>query len=127
MLDRFQRLDAKRGTRDVAQLSRLPMLVELLPRAVDGVLLGVEQMLNEKNEFDLLTLINAISRSILRRTEKSELPLPVAQHVRLEASELTYLADGEELLDRICGATHASCSARSSRAISSCAASLAGW
>src|SRR5438105_15873030 len=103
------------------------MLVQLLPGAVDRVLLGVEQMLDEENQLDLLALIDPIPRSIFRRTEKAKLALPIAQHVRLETGELAHFADREELLNRIGSAAHTSCSARSSRAISSCAASFAGW
>src|SRR5689334_1733599 len=102
------------------------MVVELLPRSVDRVLLGVEQMLNEQDQLDLFTLIDAIAGAILGRIEKAKLALPIAQDVRFEPGELAHLADREEFLNRIGCTAHASCSARSSRAISSCAASFAG-
>src|SRR6266576_2515297 len=102
------------------------MVVQLLSGAVDRVLLGVEQMLDEKNQLDLLALIDAIPRSVLRRNEKAKLTLPVAQDVRLETGEIADLANREELLNGIGRVAHASCSERSSRVISSCAASLAG-
>src|SRR5436305_1390004 len=100
------------------------MLVDFLPRALDGVLLRVEQMLDEENELDLAPLIDAIAGAVLGRIEEAELTLPVAQHVRLEIRQLAHLADAEEFLDGFGG--HASCSARSSRVISSLIASRAG-
>src|SRR5437868_11121252 len=103
------------------------MVVQLLTRAVDRVLLRVEQVLHEQDQLDLLPLIDAIARPVLRGAEEAKLAFPVSEHVRLEAGELAHLADGEELLHRVGGAAHTSCSGRSSRAISSCAARLAGW
>jgi hypothetical protein len=84
-----------------------------LARALDGVLLGVEQMLDELDQLDLATLIDAVAGSILRGIQEAELALPVAKDVRLELRELADLADAEELLHGFGG--HASCSARSSR------------
>src|SRR4051812_8198377 len=81
-------------------------------------------MFHEHDELDLATLVHAIPRSILGRIEKAELALPVAQHVRLEIGELTHFADAEELLNGL--RAHASCSARSSRVISSRTANRAG-
>src|ERR1051325_2276193 len=114
---RFHRLETQRGAGDGLQVARFAMLVPFLACALDRVLLGVEQMLHQQNQLDLLALINAIPGSILRRIEKPELAFPVAQHVRLEIGDLTDLADGEVFLDWF--RTHVSCSARSSRDISS--------
>src|SRR5437868_63414 len=98
------------------------MIVQLLARAIDRVLLRVEQVLHEQNQLDLLALIDAIARPILRGTEEPKLALPVAKHMCFETSELAHLSNGKKLLHWVGGAAHRSCSARSSRAISSCAA-----
>src|SRR5215203_5718319 len=125
VLERVEGLHGEGGACGGLEIPALAMLVDLLARALDGVLLGVEQMLDEEDELDLPPLIHAVARSILGWIEKAELALPVAQHVRLEIGELADLADAEELLDGL--GDHASCSARSSRFMSSCTASLAGW
>ena len=115
-------MSAPRAT--ALQVAALAMLVHLLPRAFDRVLLVVQQVLHEHDELDLAALIDAIARAILRRAQKAELALPVAQHVRLETGELADLADREEFLNRDRDDwAHRSCSDRSSRAISSGTAS----
>src|SRR5687768_5354920 len=101
------------------------MLVDLQSRPLDRVLLGVEQVLHEQDQLDLLPLVDAVARTVLGRVQELELALPVAQDVWLQLRELTDLADGEELLDRLRGA-HASTSGRSPRAISSGTALRAG-
>src|SRR5436190_10413215 len=125
VLQRIERLHGERRTCDRSQLSTLAMLVDFLTRALDGVLLGVQQMLDEVDQLDLAALVDAVAGAVLRRIEKAELALPVAQHVRLEVGQLTHLADAEELLDGFGG--HASCSARSSRVMSSLMARRAGY
>src|SRR5687768_8637531 len=94
------------------------MLLHLRPRAVDRVLLRVQQVLHEQYELDLLPLVHAVARSILCRIEELELALPVTKHVRLQVRDLTDLANGEEFLYRLRSA-HASCSARRPRSMSS--------
>src|SRR4051812_30663539 len=125
-LERLESLDREGGSRSTAKLTSLPMLIHFLARALDGVLLGVQEVLHKEDELDLATLIHSITRPILRRVEKAELAFPVAEHVRLQVGELADLADAEEFLDRLCS-THASCSDRSSRAISSATAVCAEW
>src|SRR5438128_7640378 len=93
------------------------MLLHLLPRAFDRVLLAVQQVLHQQHQLDLLPLVHAISRPILGRIEKLELAFPIAKDVWLEVGDLTDLANRVELLNRF-GCAHASCSARSPRALS---------
>src|SRR4051812_26473796 len=117
-LQRLEGLKGQRSARGTPQLPPLPLLVHLLPSALDGVLLRVEEMLHEQDQLHLAPLVHAVARTILGRIEEAELALPVPQHVGLEIGQLAHLADAEELLHGLRGA-HASCSARSSRAISS--------
>ena len=105
-----------------AQLAGAPVLVDLLPRALDGVLLGVQQVLHQQDQLDFAALVDPVARAVLGRVEEAELALPVPQHVRLEVGELADLADGIKLLDRP-GGGHRHCSALSSRSISSGTAS----
>src|SRR5687768_10968236 len=81
-------------------------------------------MLDQLDQLDLPSLIDAIARPVLRGIEEAELALPVPQHVRLQIGQLADLADAEELLHWI--GRHASCSARSSRHMRSKTASRAG-
>src|SRR5689334_302852 len=120
-LERLERLHGERAPSDDFEVALFAMVVHLLPRALDRVFLIVQQMLDEHDQLDLAPLVYAVPRPVLRRTEKPELALPIAQHVRLETGELTDLADRKEFLDgfRLGGRTHRSCSDRSSRAISS--------
>ena len=99
-LERLERLDGERAARHDLEVAALAMLVDLLARALDRVLLVVQQMLHEHDQLDLAPLIDAIAGAILRRAEKAELALPIAKHVRLEAGQLADLADREELLNR---------------------------
>src|SRR6185437_8166593 len=101
------------------EITALTMLVDLLPRALNGVFLLIEQVLDEHDEIDLASLIDAIAGPVLRRAQKSKLALPVAEHVRLQPSKLADFADREEFLNRFRVGTHKSRSGRSSRAMSS--------
>src|SRR6185312_12003019 len=116
------------------------MLIHLLPRAVDRVLLRVEQVLDEHDQLDLASLVHAVAGAVLGRAQKPELALPISEHVRLEAGQVAHLADGEKLLHRVAGVAvrirvggtrglwaHESTSARSSRDISSAMASRGWW
>src|SRR5688572_32885268 len=78
-LDRRDRLQLECRSRDSTDLPLATMLLDLLPRAFDRVLLGVEQVLHELNELDLPTLIDAIAGTVLRRTQELELTFPVSQ------------------------------------------------
>src|SRR5438128_5656337 len=97
----LHRLRRERPTRFRLELARAPILLDLLPRALDRVLLGVEEMLDQHDELDLPPLVDAIPRPVLGRIEEAELALPIPQHVRLEIGELADLADREELLYRM--------------------------
>src|SRR4051812_43852202 len=116
-LHRFDRLQTQRRAGNALEIAGLAVLVHLLTRALDRVLLRVQQMLYQENHLDLLALIHAVARAILGRIEKAELAFPVAQHMGLEVRDFADFSDGEVFLDRF--GTHASCSARSSRDISS--------
>src|SRR5690606_20134665 len=70
-----------------------PQLTEPLARALDRVLLLVEEVLHEEDELDLLRAVDPVARAVLRGTEHVELRLPVAEHVRLEAGEVADLSD----------------------------------
>src|SRR5262249_11171851 len=107
------------------EVPALAVLVDFLPRTFDRVLLVVQEVLHEHDHLDLAPLVDAIARPVLHRTKKPELALPVTKHVGLEAGEIADLADREELLDGFGRWTHRSCSARSSRAMSSGTASRA--
>src|SRR3982751_782386 len=68
-LERVERLQRERGSRGGSQLSTLAMLIHLLTSTVEGVLLGVEQMLHEEDQLDLAALVDAIPRAVLRRIQ----------------------------------------------------------
>ena len=101
------------------------MLIHLLPRAVDRVLLDVEQMLDEHHQLNFAALVDAIARAILRRVQELELTFPISKDVRLESREVAHFSDREEFLYRL--RAHESPSARSSRRISSLMAVRGGW
>src|SRR5256885_17227223 len=82
-------------------MARAAILLDLLAGALDGVLLGVEQVFDQHDQLDLAPLVHPVAGAVLGRVQEPELAFPVAQHVRLEIGELTHLADGEELLDRL--------------------------
>src|SRR6266704_281031 len=46
------------------ELAGAAILLDLLPGAFDRVFLGVQQMLNEKNQLDLAPLIHAMARAV---------------------------------------------------------------
>src|SRR3990172_4635489 len=100
------------------QGSGSPVLVHALSRPLDGVLLRVQQMLDQQDQFDLAPLVHPVTGPVLGGIEKPELALPVAQHVGLEVGELADVTDGEELLDRSRD-RHRHCSAFNSRSMRS--------
>src|SRR5438445_393693 len=96
----LHRLGGERAPRLGFQLTRAAVLLDLLTRPFDRVFRGVQ---------------------------KTELALPVAQHVRLQIGELADLADREEFLDGVRDAHRPPppplhCSAFSSRSIRSATA-----
>src|ERR1044072_8595651 len=127
-----ERLDGCRRQRAPGfglELARAAVLLDLLARAFDRVLLGVQQVLHEHDQLDLAPLVDTIARAVLGGIQESELTLPIAQHVRLQVGELADFADREELLDGLggCGAHRpSSASAFSSRSIRSLTACLGG-
>src|SRR2546425_1193251 len=104
------------------QLAAAAVLLDLLPRALDGVLLRVQQVLHEHDQLDLAPLVDTVAGAVLGGVQKPELTLPVAQYVRLEVGQLAHLPDGEEFLHGIRRA-HRHCSALRSRSIRSAMAS----
>src|SRR6266404_3434912 len=83
------------------ELARAAVLLDLLARAFDRVLLGVEQVFHEHDQLDLAPLVHTIAGAVLGGIQEPELTLPIAQHVRLQVGELADLADREELLNRL--------------------------
>src|SRR6266545_4088922 len=100
LLDGF---GGQRSPRFGLELARATVLLDFLARALDRVFLRVQQVFHEHDQLDLAPLVHAIARAILGGIEKTELALPVAQHVRLQVGELADLADREELLDGLGG------------------------
>src|SRR2546426_9230609 len=84
-------LCGERSARLRLQLARAAVLLDLLARALDRVLLGVQQVLDQHDQLDLAPLIHAVARAVLRRVQEPELTLPVAQDVRLEVRQLADL------------------------------------
>src|SRR5437762_778863 len=118
---RFQiahRLRRQRAPRLRLQLAAAPVLLDLLPRPLDRVFLGVQQVFDEHDELDLATLVHAVAGAVLGGIEEPELAFPVAQDVRLQIGELADLPDREELLHWMRNA-HRHCSALRSRSIRS--------
>src|ERR1043166_1419823 len=68
--------------------------------AADGEALIVQQVADAADQQHLVMLIIAPVAAPFHRFELSELLLPVAQHVRLDAAQLADLADGEVALGR---------------------------
>src|SRR5213592_3100218 len=95
----LDRLRSERAPRLGLELARAPVLLDLLTRALDRVLLRVQEVLHEHDQLDFAPLVDPVPGAVLRRIEEPELALPVAQHMRLEIRELADLADREELLD----------------------------
>lgn len=83
----LERLDLERRSRRRSKRGAFPVFIELLSRAVDRVLLGVQQMLDEEDHFDLATRIDPVPAAILRWIQQFELALPVSQDMWLEICE----------------------------------------
>src|SRR3954467_3598977 len=98
LLDRFRR---ERAARFRFELSRAAVLLDLLPRSLDCVFLGVKEVLYQHDELDFASLIHTVAGTVFRRIQEPELALPVPEHMRLEIGELAHFADGKELLDRL--------------------------
>src|SRR5437899_12150432 len=93
----FDRLRRERASRLGLELTRSPVLLDLLTRAIDRVLLGVQQVLHEDDQLDLAPLVDTITGAVLRGIEEPEVTLPVSQHVRLQCG---YVADVTALEER---------------------------
>src|SRR5258706_798721 len=120
VLDRLRR---ERAARLRLELARAPILLDLLARPLNGVFLRVQQVLHQHDQLDLAPLVHPVAGPVLGGVQKTELALPVSQHVRLQVGELTNLADREELLNGVRGAQR-QCSGLSSRSIRSATAWL---
>src|SRR5678816_2096393 len=96
--DVLYRLACQRGPGCMLDFATAPRLVNSLPGALDGVFLGVQEVLDQLDELHFAGLVDPVAGTVLGRTQEAELTFPVAQHVRLEAGERTDVADGEELL-----------------------------
>src|ERR1051326_1273843 len=107
------------------ELAAPAVLLDPLPGAFDGVLLGVEQVLDEHDQLHFAALVYPVARPVLRRIEEAELALPVPEHVRLEVGQRAPLPDREELLRRP-GQSHVHCSGLRVRSMSSAIASRGG-
>ena len=86
-LDAFERLHLKRRARRRPERTTFAVFIELLSRAVDRVLFGIQQMLHEQNQLHFASRVHPVTASILRRIEQLELALPIAEHMRLETGE----------------------------------------
>src|SRR2546421_7298427 len=129
----LHRLSGERAPCLGLELTRAAVLLDLLTRPFDRVFLGVQQVLHQHDQLDLAALIHPVPRAVFRGVQKTELALPVAQHVRLQIGELADLADREELLDGVRDAHRPPpppaplhCSAFSSRSIRSATACRGG-
>src|SRR5205085_2378254 len=117
----FDGLRRERAARLRLELTRAAILLDLLARALDGVLLRVEQVLDQHDQLDLAPLVHTVAGAVLGGVQEAELAFPIAQHVRFEIGELTHLADRKELLDGM-RCAHRHCSALRSRSIRSATA-----
>src|SRR3989441_5108499 len=73
----FDRLSRERATRLRLELPAAPILLDLLARPLDGVFLGVEQVLHQHDQLDLAPLVHPVSGAVLGGVQKPELALPV--------------------------------------------------
>src|SRR6476646_1553970 len=64
-LQRLQRLHGERAASDDLEIALLAVVIHLLPRALDRVLLVVQQVLHEHDQLHLAPLIDAIARAVL--------------------------------------------------------------
>src|SRR5207245_10533003 len=103
----FDRLRRERASRLGLELTRSPVLLDLLARAIDRVLLGVQEVLHEHDQLDLAPLVDTIPGAVLRGLEEPELTLPVSQHVRLQAGAQAPRPDPQDFLHGM-RSTHAS-------------------
>src|SRR5215467_3492852 len=73
---------------------------KLVARATDREALIVEETADLTDDDNVLPLVVAAIAPALDRLELREFLLPIAQHVRLHAAQLTHLPDGEVTLAR---------------------------
>ena len=72
--------------------------LQLLSGTADGEALVVQQMANLAHQHDVTLLVVAPVAAPLDRAQLREFLLPVAQHMRLDGTEVADLADGEVTL-----------------------------
>src|SRR5258708_23913960 len=82
------------------ELARAAVLLDLLSRPVDGVLLRVQQVLDQHDQLDLAPLVDTVAGAVLGGAQEAELALPVPQYLPPEVPELADLPDREKTLDR---------------------------
>src|SRR6186997_1836105 len=66
-----------------------------MARSVDRESLLVKQIPDSANQENFVVLVIAPVAAALDRLQLRELLLPISQHVRLDRTEVTHLADGE--------------------------------
>src|SRR5262249_30360642 len=87
-------LALRRGEADLDLRHRFLALVEQSPtRSRDGEAPLVEQLLDAKQELDLVREVHAVAGAVLLRTQHAELRLPVTEYVRADRDQITDLAD----------------------------------
>src|SRR5258708_36860940 len=65
------------------ELARAAVLLDLLSRPVDGVLLRVQEVLDQHDQLDLAPLVDTVAGAVLGGGQETELAFPVPQHLRL--------------------------------------------
>src|SRR5260370_11701431 len=81
------------------ELARAAVLLDLLSRPVDGVLLRVQEVLDQHDQLDLAPLVDTVAGAVLGGAQEAGLAFPLPQHLRLEVAELADLAHPAELPD----------------------------
>src|SRR5574343_2053331 len=74
--------------------------VQAITRTADGKALIIKQLANTPDEQDFVMLVIAAVTAPLDRLQLGEFLFPVAQHMRLDATKLAHLTDGEVALGR---------------------------
>src|SRR6185436_2113190 len=72
--------------------------IQSCPCATDGETLFVQKLADATDQQDFVVLVVTAVAAALDGLELGEFLLPVAQHMRLHATKLAYLTDGEVAL-----------------------------
>ena len=73
---------------------------QLVACATDGVTVVIQQLADAANHQDLMVLVIAPIAASFDGLELGEFLLPIAQHMRLNATQIAHLTDGEVALRR---------------------------